>query len=131
MNTNYFTIYDNDYHNFRFDLENVSVALANSIRRAILSEVPTISFDDMPNKHFDFMNKKYDKSIKIVNNQSPLHNEFLAHRISLIPLHLNNHKIESRFSPEVNERIFSLNEQDTLPEFELRLQMEKILQMKW
>ena len=30
MNTNYFTIYDNDYHNFRFDLENVSVALANS-----------------------------------------------------------------------------------------------------
>ena len=50
---NYFTIYDNDFHNFRFDLENVSVALANSIRRSILSEIPTIAFDDMPNKHFD------------------------------------------------------------------------------
>ena len=125
MNTNYFTIFDNDFYNFRFNLENVSVALANSIRRAILSEVPTISFDDMPNKHFDFMNKKYDKSIDIINNQSPLHNEFLSHRISLIPLNLNNHKIESKFSPEVNQRIFTLSEQDSLPEFELRLQMEK------
>ena len=105
---NYFTIYDNDFYNFRFDLENVSVALANSIRRAILSEIPTIAFDDMPNKHFDFMNKKYDKSIKIISNQSPLHNEFLSHRVSLIPLNINNHKIESRFSPEVNERIFTI-----------------------
>ena len=96
-----------------------------------LSEIPSISFDDMPNKHFNFMNKKYDKSTKIINNQSPLHNEFLAHRISLIPLNLNNHKIESRFSPEVNERIFSLNEQDSFPEFELRLQMEKTLQIIW
>ena len=42
MNTQYFTIIDSDFYNFRFDLENVSVAFANSIRRAILSEVPTI-----------------------------------------------------------------------------------------
>ena len=117
MNTQYFTIIDSDFYNFRFDLENVSVAFANSIRRAILSEVPTIAFDDMPNKHFAFLNKHLDKSIKIISNQSPLHNEFLAHRISMIPLNLHNHKIVSRFSPEVNDRVFTLAEDDTFPEF--------------
>jgi len=49
------------------------VSLVNSIRRIILSEIPTIAFDP--------------KDVKIIENTGNLHNEFLTHRISMIPIH--------------------------------------------
>ena len=48
-----------------FRLKNVNKAYANSLRRIILSEVPTMAIE----------------FVKIKINTSPLHDEFIAHRL--------------------------------------------------
>jgi DNA-directed RNA polymerase subunit L len=62
-----------------FSIKDVDIAIVNALRRIILSEIPTIalSFDPLSDNN---------KDIVINANKSGLHNEFLAHRISLIPL---------------------------------------------
>lgn len=55
-------------------------SIINSIRRTLLSDIPTVAFrtdDDS------------QKDITIHTNNTPLHNEFLSHRISLIPLYID------------------------------------------
>ena len=41
-----------------FELKNVPVALANSLRRCMLSEIPTLSFDDYPKKTLSFLDEE-------------------------------------------------------------------------
>ncbi|QLC49308.1 DNA-directed RNA polymerase subunit D [Methanolobus zinderi] len=57
----------------KFVLSNVSAAFANGIRRAALSDVPTLAIDD----------------VNIYNNTSVLFDEQLALRLGLIPLAAN------------------------------------------
>jgi len=85
-----------------FILTNCDVALANVIRRVILSEIPTLAFDDQIEKTLNFLYKS-DKeqlldSITICKNSTAIHNEFIAHRLSLVPLKIQKHfKIETYF----------------------------------
>lgn len=53
-----------------FKLSNVDVSMANGLRRVVISETPTLAFD----------------LVEIESNTSVLHDEFLAHRIGLVPL---------------------------------------------
>jgi len=58
-------------------------SLANAIRRTLLNDIPTVAFETSE----DFDPK--DRDLKMVTNNSPLHNEMLAHRVALVPLYLD------------------------------------------
>jgi DNA-directed RNA polymerase subunit L len=86
------------FHNFKvdgstldFDIEDIDVSVVNSLRRIILAEIPNVGFSFDPNE------KSHD--IKVLVNRSSLHNEFLCHRISLIPLCFDEMEIDA-FSPD-------------------------------
>jgi len=53
-----------------FMIEGINNAIANTIRRIIISEVPTLAIDE----------------VNFVKNQTPLYDEVLAHRIGLMPI---------------------------------------------
>ena len=53
-----------------FQLSNVDLAFANSLRRVIISEVPTMAID----------------MVQVKENTSPLFDDFVVHRIGLVPL---------------------------------------------
>ncbi|SBS91979.1 DNA-directed RNA polymerase II subunit RPB3, putative (RPB3), partial [Plasmodium ovale curtisi] len=60
----------------KFILYNSNTALANALRRIMLSEVPTLAVD----------------IVNVYENTSPFHDEFIAHRIGLIPIDSRNIK---------------------------------------
>jgi DNA-directed RNA polymerase II subunit RPB3 len=61
--------------NLRFRISNVDVSLANSIRRTILSDIPSFVLDA-------------DNKCSVDVNTSRQHNEILKHRLTCIPVHL-------------------------------------------
>lgn len=86
-----FTLKSSDSNHIDFQIKNVDLSIVNAIRRIVLSEIPNVAFD------FDAYDEKND--ITIHTNTCALHNEFLAHRISLIPLCFDAEEIEN-FLPE-------------------------------
>ncbi len=63
-------VLEKDKNNIKFVLEEVPLAFANSLRRIMLSEIPTLAFD----------------SIDFVENSSTIFDEILAHRLALTPI---------------------------------------------
>jgi DNA-directed RNA polymerase subunit L/DNA-directed RNA polymerase alpha subunit len=74
-----------------FEIRGVDLAVVNSVRRCIMTEVPTAAF------RFDAGGGQ-GQGIRILSNTSSLHNEFVGHRISLVPLGFSENQLET-FDP--------------------------------
>ena len=61
-----------------FEINNVYPAFINSLRRIALSELVTVGFNTE-----DYINS----DLKVIQNTGVLHNEFILHRLSMIPIH--------------------------------------------
>eukprot|EP01106_Pelomyxa_sp_JSP_P014766 TRINITY_DN481_c0_g1_i2.p1 TRINITY_DN481_c0_g1~~TRINITY_DN481_c0_g1_i2.p1 ORF type:complete len:284 (+),score=57.87 TRINITY_DN481_c0_g1_i2:190-1041(+) len=63
-----------------FDMIGVDASIANTLRRILLAEIPTMCIE----------------TVFMENNTSVLHDEIIAHRLGLIPLALNPHEFKFR-----------------------------------
>lgn len=68
------TIRTMNHHTIDFSLRNTTLAFANTVRRVMLAEIPTIAVD----------------LVEIESNNTVLADEFLAHRLGLLPLSAKN-----------------------------------------
>jgi DNA-directed RNA polymerase subunit L len=82
----------------RFVMEPTNVGYANTLRRTMITDVETIAF------RADITETGTTSDVVITKNSTPLSNEMLAHRIGLIPIHVEN---PLEWKPE--EYKFSLN----------------------
>jgi DNA-directed RNA polymerase subunit D len=67
-----------------FQLAPTKVEYANTLRRAILTEVETVAF------RADIMTDGTTADVHVIKNSTPMSNEMLAHRVGLIPVHVAN-----------------------------------------
>ena len=84
----YYEKWDKDRNYVEFELGNIDISMANSLRRIMLANVPTIGFRTEPYKN---------SMVSIKINDSPLHNQMLSHRIAMIPIYITS---PDKFVPE-------------------------------
>jgi len=86
-------------NNHTFDIHNIDLAIVNGIRRIILTDIPIPAAigekldDDEP-------------TVEVISNTGALHNEFIIHRVGLVPICLTEEEIESY---EDNSLVLELN----------------------
>jgi len=91
--------YDNYSQKHSFDIDNLDLSIINGIRRIILTEIPVVGFYG-----------EEESSIEMIMNTGPLHNEFMKHRIGLIPINVDE-KITDDY--EDDDYKFELNANNT------------------
>lgn len=85
------------------DMEYLDSAFVNSLRRTIINNVETIGIRTEPQ----------DKNqITIFQNDTPLHNQFLSHRIGMIPINIPN---TDKFNCEDYELIIDVENDTSYP----------------
>lgn len=70
-----------DKHNYsvEFEVANIQTSMANAIRRLMISDIKTVGFRTEPYTACD---------IQVFANDTPLHNQFVLHRLSMIPIYI-------------------------------------------
>ena len=101
---------DNLYiHKTTFELINTSVAFANSLRRSFSTLCPTITLDK--------------ENITIETNTTPLHNEFLIHRLELLPIYSDGvvskdvFRLKTSYNIEEGKRTWNFVDISKVPKF--------------
>lgn len=69
-----FVIDDDDLQTIRCKINDCPLSVANGLRRVLIAETPTLAFD----------------LIDMFENTSVLHDEFMAHRVGLLPINSND-----------------------------------------
>jgi DNA-directed RNA polymerase subunit L len=77
--------WDTNKNNVEFTLQNVHYSIANSIRRSLISMIPTIGFVGHCNSAID---NYMPTTIKVHHNNTYLNNDIIIQRFSCIPLHI-------------------------------------------
>ena len=67
-----------DKNHMVFEIIGIDVSLANALRRIMIAEVPTVAIEH----------------VYMWNNTSIMHDEVLAHRIGLVPIHADPRMFE-------------------------------------
>jgi DNA-directed RNA polymerase alpha subunit/DNA-directed RNA polymerase subunit L len=113
LDQNYHIQINNNQYN------NILTSLVNGLRRVIITDIPTISFDVESLSGFD------NPNLQILKNKSKYHNDYLAHRISLIPVSitnfLSNIKIHGYYLNVANEEITMTVEDLDISKFKFKL----------
>ena len=65
----------------KMNINNVDVSFVNALRRVILSDIETVAFNT---------DEYLNSDLKILTNTTPLHNEFILHRLGLIPINITD-----------------------------------------
>ena len=90
-----------------FQIVNTHVSYVNTLRRIILSEVPSVGF------RADILKNGSTSDVTIEKNTTSMSNEMLAHRIGLIPIHAN----PSTWNESADKYVFKCNVENTTNEF--------------
>ena len=108
------------FYKINFVLNEVDLSIANALRRAMSSLLPIVTFDDT------YYEQPENRFINIKKNTSSLHNEFLSHRLSLIPINMNNDslKIITKFIKDEGVRIYEWKNEMNL-KFDLQVTAAK------
>ena len=85
----FYDLTKNNDKSITFKIKDIDVSVVNSIRRLISTDIPNVGFYFKIKDHF------VENDMKFIENKSPLHNEFMAHRLSLIPLNFTEQEIET------------------------------------
>lgn len=73
--------WDTEQNYVELTVSDVNSSIVNSIRRIIISGIETIAIKTEPHN---------ESQIEIFQNDSPLHNQFLSHRLGMIPFNVSN-----------------------------------------
>ena len=63
-------------------------SIANSLRRTLLSEIPCVAFR---------IDEEQTKDVVIETNNTSLHNEYLMHRLAMVPIYLDPQTYEKQY----------------------------------
>jgi len=88
---------------FSVEIYDVDISIINSLKRIIQSNIKIPGFlgEDHP-------------SVTIVENNGPLHNEIITHRIGLIPIHFNENEVENFDSDDYSFELNVTNDTTTM-----------------
>ena len=100
MFKNYLFDPNNPTNRYTFEIYDIDVSIINSIRRILLSEI------NIPG----IIGENNDATVEIIKSNGPLHDEFLMHRIGLIPISLKESEIDNY---EDNSITLELNIENT------------------
>lgn len=84
-----------------FTVKHADLAIINSLRRTALADLNNVGFHFDPNEHHDA------PTTNVIQNDTPLHNEIIMHRMSLIPIHMTKDEID-KWVPDSYEFILDV-----------------------
>lgn len=111
-----------DIYKVDFRISGVPPSVSNAIRRVLLGQIPIAAFDD------NYMENPDENHIKIKKNISALHNEFVSHRLSLLPICMyrnSSMKIQIDYDFDNCDFVYRFENSEAVPTFLLNIKNDE------